>query len=262
MTSVTSRLRPQARTVVFLGRAETLFLWLRGLLYRGPRHRCPCCGAGIRTFTHGGGSLRPRPNGYCPRCNAKARHRQAWLVLAQRGLLGTLEGPLLAVAPKPCELRALSLRPRVVARSVDLVPTPGVSAVADLTALPFSDAAFDAAICIHVLEHVDDDGAAMRQLRRVLRPGGWALIGVPCRLDSITYEDPAVTDPVDRRRAFGEADHRRVYGADIVDRLSDAGLDVEVIDARAVDESTRRRHGLNTDEHMFLCRRPSDEPAS
>ena len=47
------------------------------------------------------------------------------------------------------------------------------------TALPFDDGAFDACIALDVLEHLDDDLDAARELRRVVRPGGVVLITVP-----------------------------------------------------------------------------------
>ena len=56
---------------------------------------------------------------------------------------------------------------------------PGVDFHSDLTAIPRHDASFDAIICSHVLEHVPDDRAAMRELRRVLAPGGFAVLQVP-----------------------------------------------------------------------------------
>jgi SAM-dependent methyltransferase len=46
-------------------------------------------------------------------------------------------------------------------------------------ALPFADASFDRVICSEVLEHIPDDLGAMRELARVLRPGGTMAITVP-----------------------------------------------------------------------------------
>jgi SAM-dependent methyltransferase len=49
----------------------------------------------------------------------------------------------------------------------------------DLTACPLADASVDAIVALNVLEHIPDDGAAIRQMRRILRPGGVAVIEVP-----------------------------------------------------------------------------------
>jgi ubiquinone/menaquinone biosynthesis C-methylase UbiE len=49
----------------------------------------------------------------------------------------------------------------------------------DALHLPFGDAAFDRVICSEVLEHIADDVGAMRELTRVLRPGGTMAITVP-----------------------------------------------------------------------------------
>ena len=49
----------------------------------------------------------------------------------------------------------------------------------DVCALPFADASFDLILATDVLEHVDDDLAAAREIARVLVPGGTALVTVP-----------------------------------------------------------------------------------
>ena len=56
---------------------------------------------------------------------------------------------------------------------------PGADAVIDVRATGLPDACYDAVFCCGVLEHVDDCHAAVRELFRILKPGGWLLVGVP-----------------------------------------------------------------------------------
>jgi SAM-dependent methyltransferase len=51
--------------------------------------------------------------------------------------------------------------------------------VGRLEELPWADEAFDLITCLDVIEHVPDDVAALGELRRVARPGGWLLVTVP-----------------------------------------------------------------------------------
>src|SRR6478672_7035665 len=57
------------------------------------------------------------------------------------------------------------------------------AAAADVRALPFLDASFDAVYSMGTIEHFDETEQAVREIARVLKPGGRAIIGVPNRHD-------------------------------------------------------------------------------
>lgn len=128
----------------------------------------------------------------------------------------------------------------------------------DITDAPYPDASFDAIYCSHVLEHIEDDRKAMRELRRILKPNGWAVLMVPITVPR-TYEDPSVTDPDERRRVFGQFDHVRRYGPDFADRLTEAGFLVEALGPRDLySEDQRVRLGVEGDERkIHLCTAPA-----
>ena len=97
----------------------------------------------------------------------------------------------------------------------------GVDVRADLRRLPFDGAHFDISYCSNVLAYIPDDAAAMRELVRVLAPGGTAIVQVPLTGDT-TDEDASVTAPAVRAERFGQADHVRQYGRDFKERLTAA----------------------------------------
>jgi len=233
---------------------KAMVLLLRGIAFAGRRYVCPCCGWSLRGFVGRWGTVRTNSDGYCPRCNAKARHRRLWLHLDEHGLLRDGTVRVLDVGPWPSLARGLRSLPGVAHVGIDL-RSDGRHAdvVGDARFLPVRPGSFDVALCTHVLEHVDDDLRVMSELRQSLRPGGVAIVSVPLRMEGRTHEDPSITDPVERERLFGERGHVRLYGPDLQDRLGSSGFDVSVDWATGIDEEIRRRYGLRTDEHLFIC---------
>jgi len=128
---------------------------------------------------------------------------------------------------------------------------------ADLTGLDFQTCAFDMIICNHTLEHVDDDDQAIREIYRVLKLSGKAIISVPIdHSRNKTYEDPAIIKPEDREKKFGEWDHVRFYGLDFHQRLASQGFEVKTIYyAETFLPDDIVKFGL-VNEPIFVCRKP------
>jgi SAM-dependent methyltransferase len=84
---------------------------------------------------------------------------------------------LLRRADPGARVAAFDLSPRMLRRARRRLKSERVTfAVADLTRLPYADALFDAAVCGWVLEHLPDPRLGLRELARVLRPGGRLLL--------------------------------------------------------------------------------------
>jgi SAM-dependent methyltransferase len=196
-------------------------------------------------------------NPICPRCGAQARHRALWLYLHERTNLFDGKGlSVLHFAPEHALGRRLAATPGIRYVSADL-DAPEAMEHFDITDIPHADDTWDVILCIHVLEHVPDDRRAMRELHRILKPDGWAIVLVPLDLDRAeTYEDPSIIDPAERERAFWQPDHLRLYARDFPDRLRDAGFEVTVDRwVRGLDPGVIQRHGLFPLEDMYVCRK-------
>jgi predicted SAM-dependent methyltransferase len=106
----------------------------------------------------------------------------------------------------------------------------------DVMDMPFGDGELDFISCDHILEHVEDYKAALRELFRVVKPGGVVEITVPLLPElEETMEDAAVAADK-RRETYGQADHLRIFGRDFAEILKAAGFAVTVYDGDACDE--------------------------
>jgi SAM-dependent methyltransferase len=130
----------------------------------------------------------------------------------------------------------------------------GVTHAVDITQVPLADASYDVILAHHVLEHIDDDRQAMRELFRLLKPHGVAVLSVPINASRRqTYENPAVTKPAERFAHFSGDDHKRYYGLDFGDRLAAVGFSVSTFRLQPEQEVT---YGLLRDEWLTIARKP------
>ena len=234
-------------------------------LYRGPTAarvgtgvlHCPICGAEAARFLPFG--LDKRRNAQCPGCGSVERHRLLWLYLTRHTDLLHRRLEVLHSAPEACLEPVLRGLPNLRYRSVDRF-NPRADLIADLTDLPVPDRRYDLVLTSHVLEHIRDDGAAIAELARVLRPGGQAIVMVPYDPRRARTEEGAdISDPAERMARFGHPFHYRIYGPDLVGRLEAAGFEVETVwSKRLLNPHTRRRFRINSN-FLFHCRRRRSE---
>lgn len=106
----------------------------------------------------------------------------------------------------------------------------------DVQHLTFADGSFDLCTSTEVFEHVPDDLAGLRELHRVLAPGGWLVFTVPLNTQALTVERAQGTGDAlvhllppayhgDRISGPGKVLVYRDYGVDILDRVRAAGFD-------------------------------------
>ncbi len=228
-----------------------------GLLYAGRGRECPVCGCRRRKFLPYG-YVTSRENALCPRCLALERHRLIWLWIEHETDLVVNPRKMLHIAPEVALMRKFR---QIYTSQSDLYVTadlesPLATLHFDVQQIPLDDESFDILICNHLLEHVESDHEALKELYRVIRHGGWGIILSPIdESRETTFEDDSITDEAERTRIFGQYDHRRIYGRDYADRLREAGFEVEVIDyASQLSPEERTRYAL-TDEKLYIVRK-------
>ncbi|MGA2297328.1 MAG: methyltransferase domain-containing protein [FCB group bacterium] len=252
---------------------------IRSIFYSGRKYTCPICKSNFRKFLPSGDGQ--RKNIKCPGCSSFERHRLLWLYLQEKtdlfteqknektfpkGSLGT-RLKLLDIAPS----RALQNR-FIKYQNIDYHSADLSSDLArykfDITNIPLPDESFDCILCSHVLEHIEDDVKAMKELFRVLKQDGWVIFQVPVdnKLDA-TIEEIPLNLPLtkgekiskadlemQRLKLFGQKDHVRIYGKDFGNRLREAGFNVVEDDfAKGLSNDIIDTYRLNIDEILYYC---------
>jgi predicted SAM-dependent methyltransferase len=222
------------------------------LILAGNKVECPICGIKLRKFKKQRPSLKGH---YCPKCFSLERHRLIGLFLRDRtDFFNGVNKTVLHVAPAPCFKRRFSRIPALKYVISDLGSEKQQEHI-DITDVRFPDYSIDVILCNHVLEHISDDRKAMRELLRVLKGDGWAILNVPADITrESTYENPSITAQHDRLVHFGQEDHVRIYGRDYPQRLKDAGFIVKEVDyIRELGKEAEDRYVLMNDDRIYFC---------
>jgi SAM-dependent methyltransferase len=210
---------------------------------------CPNCGY-HGPFAHAGSPI--RLHSVCMRCTSRERHRlvKLWLDRNAETVLGK---SVLHFAPEQA-MRPIIERLAATYLTADIEPGRA-DKVLNIERIDELSETYDFIVCSHVLEHVDD-ARALREMHRILRPGGTALLMTPVVEGwDETYENPAIESERDRTLHFGQEDHVRYYGADIRERIRNAGFSLREFSSSGAECA---RYALMPGERIFLAERPAD----
>lgn len=226
------------------------------IFLKGDRFIDPIDGRGYRRFFPYGYGEHQRNNALSPGTNSLERHRLLWIYLKEETNFLTTPQKVLHIAPEQCFYGRFKKFKHLDYTTADL-NSPLADLSFDVQQIPLPDNTYDVILCNHVLEHVPDDLQALRELYRILKPGGWAIMQVPLNPEwEKTLEDPTITDPDERHRLFGQYDHVRMYGRDYPERLLKTGFQVETIDySQKISEELFKKYALPVGEMLYVCRK-------
>ncbi|MDQ1254826.1 MAG: hypothetical protein QG646_4096 [Euryarchaeota archaeon] len=163
----------------------------------------------------------------CPKCSSVERHRLQFLVLQQLSLNYDIsQMSILHIAPEPFFKRIFEKK-FLQYVATDISRKKNIDCQADLLNLPFKSKIFDCVFASHVLEHIQDDEKAIAEIKRILKPGGIAILPVPI-VSKKTIEYPA-PNPY-------ESEHVRAPGLDYFDKYRRYFKEVIVFDSKNFPE--------------------------
>ncbi len=218
------------------------FLYILKEIFRGKFRYCPFCNA-VRKFIDAGEPV--RHSVVCEVCNSFERHRflyhvyQSFLcpekfflknknISLLKTSINNTNNPntkinILHTAPEKCLSELILGHKSINYFPVDLEPEKFDfldCKKEDVTSLGFEDNFFDVVLSNHVMEHIEDEEKFLSELLRVLKPDGTIFLTFPLDFNrDKTFEDENIKTPKDKLKFYGQEDHVRIYGRDILDKL-------------------------------------------
>ncbi len=241
----------------------------------GSNYECYCCQQRIGRFLTYRGGTKSIPSAMieldvigsdvdhfsCPYCRAHDRERHLLMYLDKTSLWKKFkDGAVLHFAPERNLAERIRNSGLITYVKADLFPASLDIVREDITKLSFIDEVFDIVIANHILEHVPDDAAALREIFRVLKPGGIAILQTPFSSKlTATSEDCMITSAAERLKAYGQEDHVRLYGNDLFVRIEGAGfLPLVQTHEQVLGGIDAKRYGVNPREPFFCYQKPFD----
>jgi SAM-dependent methyltransferase len=239
----------------------------------GKKHKCYICGNTFSNFlSYKKGTLSIPPfikelemigsdvdNFKCVFCTSHDRERHLCMFFDRLNLWQEFDNAMiLHVAPErnlPMQIKRMKPAKYIMG---DMNPNYGEVQKLDITNMNFSNCYFDFVICNHVLEHVLDHNKAMREIFRILKNGGKAILQTPfSTILKNTFADPNIDTDELRLRFYGETTHYRVYGSDFFDHLSNVGFKLNIIkNDKLFSRDECNYYGVNYKEDLVLVEKP------
>jgi SAM-dependent methyltransferase/predicted nuclease with TOPRIM domain len=209
---------------VLMGLLHKLIPETEAILKLESKYCIICCNSNV--FVDGPNE---RKGASCPDCGSLERHRVLKIFLesfsAHLAKSHTF-GKVIEAAPSSVSRELFSIFGSNYA-SFDLDPSADgreCDFVADICDMPLEGNSVGLFVALHVLEHVQNDRIALNEISRVLKPLGICLLQVPLAKYRQPTQEGLIEDDLERISKYGQIDHVRLYGEDIIDRIQESGM--------------------------------------
>lgn len=189
----------------------------------------------------------------CPGCHINDRDRLC-LIYLEKMINPAKQYKLVEFAPTVPFGKAVMAFKNIQRRTANLLPDDVDDQIDLMDMHIYEDNRFDVFVCSHVLEHVTDDVKAMKELYRILKPGGFGLVLVPIipTLEK-TLEDPSIDDEALQWKYYGQGDHVRMYNRqDFINRLAGVGFTVNQYGKDYFGEATFTLNGISPTSVLYV----------
>ena len=199
-----------------------------------------------------------KDTGICPVCDSMDRERLYRIYIEMETDLLSGNDTMLHIAPE-AKLRSwFAQYKNIIYVCGDIEPKDPLMQEIDVTRIPYENDTFDVILCGHVLQYVQDDEKAMRELYRVLKTNGWGIIQAPIVMNvDIIIENELILTPKLRKLAFGHEEHVRIYNqSGFIQRLMNVGFKVELYNiAEKQGMRSARKFGLSETDVLYIVRK-------
>lgn len=250
---------PDSARIFITVRALNLATSQRNKRTSSRRVECPCCGWTGFGFLADDTVKFWLPQVFCPGCGSHERQRMLQLYIDRHdSRLGEVQGALLHFAAEDDLRKLIRANDKLKYFSTDIDPVAikhrcaaGTGFMADIQNLGVKTGGVDLIFCLHVLEHVRHDREAIRELKRVLKPGGIAYIMVPFDMTLRETEEWEIPDPDIHYHiwAYSAADFK--YRLDCFEYQ-------EIKPETFLSEDERVRFRIPPKEIIYRCVKPVD----
>ena len=222
---------------------EPFLRFVYSIFKAGNSHLCLICNFNISKWI-----ILPNNERICPKCGSLPRDRRLWKLLKTGFIKENIT--VLDFSPSRSLFRQWKKEKNINYIASDLSANFISDVFFDITKIPVDSNSFDLIICYHILEHITEDTKAIKELYRILKPNGHAIIQTPFK-DGDIYEDETITSDKERLLHFGQEDHVRIYSIKgLKKRLEVVGFHVKIL-ALSDDDYL----GFNKNENIIIVQK-------